>query len=349
MHRQLARSGIFAYGAAVPLQSSFRTVVALAFALALTPSCKGGEQASSDQKVQPKKTDEAVPAEASKSGKLFDEIAAPLEFRDPDPGPRAPVTTAFGGELGRSTYETIQTLVEAQGFTCKDTSIRAMMEAKRAKAKAKQAESGADAVSSASLNKKSKREKNPQVRFSCPSVTSEQLRDRNRPRSRGRLLFVFDSDKHPLRHVSYQRSHANHTAALDDYEDSVKAMTELYGEPTSTRGEAPKRAKDGTATFPPSRSLELRWDFSDLSVRVTAIHFGRKVTVGERIEVPHGIRPDAPTLGKPAPDPKAPPVAALPPAKAPEAPPPKATKQPKMSAKDRAELEKKRAANAATR
>ncbi|HGG56794.1 MAG TPA: hypothetical protein ENK31_03240 [Nannocystis exedens] len=330
----------------MPLLSSFRTVVALAFALALAPSCKGGEQADNRQEADQEKPAGRAPAEAKKDGKLFAEIAAPLEFRDPDPGPRAPVTRAFGGELGRSTYETIKAMVEAQGLTCKDTSIRAMMEAKRAKAKAEQAKKGTDAVSSASLNKKSKREKNPQVRFSCPSVTSDQLNDRNRPRSRGRLLFVFDSDKHPLRHVSYQRSHANHTAALDDYEDSVKAMTELYGEPTSTRGEPPKRDKDGTATFPPSRSLELRWDFSDLSIRVTAIHFGRKVTVGERIEVPHGIRPDAPALGKPAADSAAPPKTAASAQKAP-APAPKATKQAKMSAKDRAELDRKRAASAA--
>ncbi len=333
----------------MPQQSSFRTVIALTSALLLAPSCKGNEQASSsDQGAQQKNPAEAAtPAGASKSGKLFEDIAAPLEFRDPDPGPRAPVTMAFGGELGRSTYEAIKAMVETQGFNCKDTSIRAMMEAKRAKARAKQAESGADAVSSASLNKKSKREKNPQVRFSCPSVTSEELGDRTRPRSRGRLLFVFDSDKHPLRHVSYQRSHANHNAALDDYEDSVKAMKNLYGEPTSTRGEAPKRAKDGTATFPPSRSLEQRWDFSDLSIRVTAIHFGRKVTVGERIEVPHGIRPDAPILGKPAADPSAKPTAAVPPPAEPAPPQPKANKRDKISAKDQAELDKKRAADAA--
>ncbi len=287
-------------------------------------------------------------------GKLFDEIAAPLEFRDPDPGPRAPEAAAFGAEIGRSSYADVKAYVEARGFTCKDTSIRAMMEAKRDAEREKQAEKGEDAVSSASwMKKKSKREKNPQVRFSCPKVTSEALADRERVKSHGRLLFVFDSDELPLRHVSYQRSHDNHTRALDDYEESVKAMTARFGEPTATRGEVPERDENGKAEFPPSRSLELRWDFSDLAIKVTAIHFGRKVTVGERIEVPHGIRPDAPALGKPEPTVKPiEPAPSVPEGVAPKEEPAKAKApepkpKPKMSAKDAKELEAKMAADAA--
>ncbi|MCA9635182.1 MAG: SDR family oxidoreductase, partial [Myxococcales bacterium] len=99
------------------------------------------------------------------------------------------------------------------------TSIRAMMAAKREAEAKKRAEGGEDAVSSASwMKKKSKREENPQVRFACPTVKAEQVGDRLRPPSQGRLLFVFDSDEHPLRHASYQRSHRSHAAALADFE-----------------------------------------------------------------------------------------------------------------------------------
>jgi hypothetical protein len=138
------------------------------------------------------------------------------------------------------------------------------------------------------------------VGFACPMFTSELFTVRERPRSRGRLLYVFDSEELPLRHASYQRSHHNHDAALADYKDAVAAATAIYGDPTESRGEIPEPGADGKVDFPQGRSLETRWDFSDLTVRVTAIHFGRKVTVGERIEVPHGVRPDAPAMGKPA-------------------------------------------------
>jgi len=337
----------------VPLHPYLRHAVPLTFALAFGVAC--GRDPSTDTTAS--QEEQAPPSDAkAKSGKLFEDIAAPLEFRDPDPGPRAPVTTAFGAEIGRSSYEQIQALVKARGYTCKDTSIRAMMETKREAEREKQKAEGADAVSSASwLNKKSKREKNPQVRFSCPSVTYDEIGDRDRPASRGRLLYVFDSEELPLRHISYQRSHANHTAALNDYEDAVKTMTAIYGEPTATRGEAPERDANGKATFPESRSLELRWDFSDLSVRVTAIHFGRKVTVGERLEVPHGIRPDAPSLGKPAGVAPSPVATPKPPPSTPE-PEPKPTTKPELTAAQKAaqeaqeakELEGKMAADAAS-
>ena len=337
----------------MPLHPSIRPLLALTLAFAVAPSCTRSDQETADSGSQ-KAAEPAAAETKAKGGKLFEEIAAPLEFRDPDPGPRAPEAAAFGAEIGRSSYTDVKTYVEAKGFTCKDTSIRAMMEAKREAEREKQAEEGEDAVSSASwMKKKSKREKNPQVRFSCPSVNSDTIGDRERVKSRGRLLFVFDNDELPLRHVSYQRSHDNHSAALDDYEDSVKAMKARFGEPTASRGEVPERDADGKVVFPPSRSLELRWDFSDLTMKVTAIHFGRKVTVGERIEVPHGIRPDAPTLGKP--EPTAKPVEPAPtepegaPTKAAPAPAPtKAAPAPeKMSAKDAKELKAKMAADVA--
>lgn len=268
----------------------------LVFALLLA-AC-GQAPVASDPQV------EAAPSAPARAP----EVAASLEFRDPDPGPRAPVTRVFAAELGLATFPEIEALTTRLGLKCSDTSIRAMMESKRAAERKKMAERGEDAVSSASwMKKKSKREANPQIRFSCPKVQAEEIQDRPRKPSAGRLLFVFDSADHPLRHVSYQRSHVDHEAAFADLEDSIAAMKALFGEPTGTRGELPQR-EGGAIRFEANRQYEVRWEYSDLLVKVTAIQFGpNKVTIGERVEVPHGIRPDAPRLNRaPARSPDAP-------------------------------------------
>ncbi|MEZ4381984.1 MAG: hypothetical protein R3A79_11605 [Nannocystaceae bacterium] len=320
------------------MRSTLRPLV-LPLLCALALGCgRGREQTPTAEADAPAEAKTDTKA-ASKSGKLFEDIASPLEFRDPDPGPRAPQSAAFGAVVGATSFADLQALTDSRGLGCKDTSVRAMMDAKRAAERKKQEAEGADAVSSASwMNKKSKREKNPQVRFACPKVDSELFTDRERPRSRGRLLYVFDSEELPLRHASYQRSHHNHGAALADYKDAVAAATAAYGEPTATRGELPEADADGKVEFPQGRSLEARWDFKDLSIRVTAIHFGRKVTVGERVEVPHGIRPDAPRMGKTEAA-EAAPLAVAAPASA-------DTSARPLSKKDEAELAAKQAANA---
>ncbi|MEZ4452201.1 MAG: hypothetical protein R3B09_22235 [Nannocystaceae bacterium] len=232
--------------------------------------------------------------------KLLPEIPSPLEFRDADPGPRSPVTKIFGVDLGATHHTEVEAMTQRLGLKCSDTSIRAMMESKREAERKKMAERGEDAVSSASwMKKKSKREANPQIRYSCPKVQSQELTDRARPPSTGRLLYVFDSADHPVRHVSYQRSHTDHEAAYADLEDSINAMTAIFGDPTGDRGQLPERV-DGKVTFAPNRQYEVRWEYSDVVVRVTAIQFGpNKVTIGERVEVPHGVRPDAPQIGRP--------------------------------------------------
>ncbi|MDC0669473.1 hypothetical protein POL58_17085, partial [Nannocystis sp. ncelm1] len=162
---------------------------------------------------------------------------------------------------------------------------------------------GEDAVTSASLlDRKSKREANPQVRYSCPKTRSEQLTDRPRPPSEGRLLFVFDSAEHPLRHVSYQRTSKDPAPALADYQDAVAFYTGVYGPPTRTPSrELPAPDADGAVEIPVATNFETEWAFSDLLVKVSLLRYASLITVGERVEVPPGIRPDAPRLGKPAP------------------------------------------------
>lgn len=265
-----------------------------------------------------------------KPGKLIEDIPDPMQFRDPAAGPRAPTAKVLGVDLGATTFAEVEALTGRLGLSCKDTSIRAMMEAKRKAELDKARERGEDAVSSASwMKKKSKREGNPQVRYSCVDVDAAALPDRKRPPSKGRYLLVFDSADLPLRHVSYQRTFEDHALALADFEDAVRSLTAVFGEPTSRMGELPVADASGVVTFPPARNIEVRWDFADLVAKVTALQFGRKkVTISERVEVPHGVRPDAPHLAAapapaPAPAPAEPagevPAPAPAPAPAPEA------------------------------
>jgi len=205
-----------------------------------------------------------------------------FEFKDPKPGPRAPVTAALHSEVGLHRVADAEALAARLGLTCSDTSIRATMEGRR---KAER-----------------KREANPQVRYSGPKTRSEQLGDRPRPPSEGRLLFVFDSAEHPLRHVSYQRTSKDAAPALADYEDAVAHYTRVYGPPTRTpTRELPRPDAGGLVEIPVATNFETEWAFSDLLVKVSLLRYASLVTVGERVEVPPGIRPDAPRLGKPAP------------------------------------------------
>ena len=222
-----------------------------------------------------------------------------FEFKDPGPGPRAPVTVAFEAEIGSSMFPEVEALVARRGLKCADTSVRAMRDKRRETETARLADAkarGEDAVTAASwVNKRSKREANPQLRFSCPKVTSDQLVDRPRVPSSGRLLYVFDDAIYPLRHTSYQRTHKDQAVALKDFEDTVAYLTRVYGPPTKTyKTELPKPDKDGKVEFPTAMNFETSWEYADLLARVNVLRYGDLVTIGERVEVPHGLRPDAP-------------------------------------------------------
>ena len=240
-----------------------------------------------------------------------------FEFKDPGPGPRAPHTQVFGAQIGTSMYADVEAHVQKLGLTCGDTSIRAMMDRRREAERAKLAEAaarGEDAVTAASwLDKRSKREANPQLRFSCPKITSDQIGDRPRAPSSGRLLFVFDDPKYPLRHASYQRTHKDHAAALADHDDALAALTKLYGAPSKpAKAGLPTPDRAGKVEFPSATNFETAWEYADLVVRLNILRYGDLVTVGERVEVPHGLRPDAPRIaaGAAAPaDPAATPAA----------------------------------------
>ncbi len=228
-----------------------------------------------------------------------------LEFADPGPGPRAPSASAFRAEIGESDLAAVDALTRDHGLRCADTSVRAMMaQTRRQKIAAALIQEGlsVDALSSASWMRESPRERLPQVRFSCGRVASTRIDELDRPPSKGRLLYVFDAEDLPLRHASYQRTHADPAAALRDLEHTLERMTAIYGEPSVTRGSLPIPSADGRVEFEMLDNIEFEWRYADLLVKVTAMRVSSSsVTVGERLEVPIGIRPDAPTLLAPGP------------------------------------------------
>lgn len=276
-------------------------------ALALT-ACSGPTPEASPTPAEAP-ADSAAPAGESSIAKGLRGLASlggrkpakpwTFDFKEPPAGTRAPNTDAFGAKIGTSMFADVEALVKKQGLTCGDTSVRAMMDRRRDSERARMAEAkarGEDAVTAASwVNKRSKREANPQLRFSCPKVTSDQLGDRSRPPSGGRLLYIFDDAAYPLRHASYQRTHRDQTAALADFNDAVAASTKLYGPPTKPlTSPLPVAGTDGKVEFANTKNLEVAWEYADLVARVNVLRYGNVVTVGERVEVPHGLRPDAP-------------------------------------------------------
>ncbi len=241
-------------------------------------SCKGESKSNSDS---PK---------SSKGDELKDELP---EFKAPGDGPKAPVRTGFAVEVGKHTVADVKALTAGWGLDCKNTSMRAMMEQVRERKRQEIADKRAkgeslDGISGASaLNKRSKREKNPQVRWTCNKIPANKLKDRNRGAVEGRLLFVFDSESIPLRHVSYRRAHTDVAAAAKDFMDTTAALTRLYGEPSHVTDNAPKAGPDGQIPeLPKMRPVNVEWTFADLAIKVSALRVGKRVTLSEAIEVP---------------------------------------------------------------
>lgn len=216
-------------------------------------------------------------------------------FVEPGPGPRAPTTQGFGFSVGRSKLANVRGELARRGLACPDTSIRAMMKEMREtrlremEAK-KQTGEAPDAVSGASaMNRPSPKERNPQVRLSCEPVSAALLADQPRPSIDGRWLMVFDSPDLPLRHVSFERTHAQLDEARRDLSASVAALVVRFGQPNV----AP-RAED--EDLPWLKPVAYEWKFADLHVKVLALNYGKRgVSLSETIEIPWPVRPDAPT------------------------------------------------------
>lgn len=221
---------------------------------------------------------------------LRDELPA---FIPPPPGPRAPATAVFGFTVGVTSLREAQSWLTRRGMACADTSVRALMrrarEERRNEDEQRRARGeSADAVTGASaLNRPSPRESNPQVRLSCEDVPGAAVGAKDAPS--GRLLLVFDSPSHPVRHVSFERTHPSSagTEALADLGTTVQSFRDTFG----------PAHEDGTDVdaLPWLVPVAARWQWSDLEVKVSALSFGARGTVvSQAVEVPWPVRADAP-------------------------------------------------------
>ena len=220
-------------------------------------------------------------------------------FTEPGPGPRAPATRALGFVVGTSGLPQTQGRLGQVGITCADTSMRALMhearERTRQEMQARKARGeDPDAVTGASrVNYRSPKEANPQVRLACNDVPTGKLTDAARAPGSGRLLLVFDSPRHPLRHVSFERTFPADAsaAALTEFLAARRRLTDSFGPPATTRA-----AAAAAGELPWLSPQEIRWTFADLQARITAINYGpRGVVLSEVVEVPWPVRADAPT------------------------------------------------------
>lgn len=211
------------------------------------------------------------------------------DFKELPPGPRAPKSSGFGVAVGKTRLSDVEETIARRHLDCKDTSARALMKAAREHKAVTKAADDVDATSSASSKKTSPMEKNPQVRLSCEGTPADAIGDRPRPSASGRVLFIFDSPKHPLRHVSYRRVHKDPAAARNDAVDALAAMTASYGAPTAITGALPAEG----APFERYSPYKAEWIWPDVKVTVSALSFGeRGVDVYEAVEVPWPIRTD---------------------------------------------------------
>jgi hypothetical protein len=234
-------------------------------------------------------------------------------FTEPGAGPRAPAAELYGFHVGRTRLAEANARLKELGVVCENTSVRAviekMREAKRKEVEDKKAKGeDPDTVTGASIiNHKSKREKNPQVRLSCENTPAKALGEVWLGDASGRLLLVFDSAEHPLRHISFARNHLDHGKALLDYAQTTKAYSRIYGTPKETQSKpgSPKDAPDAPNELARFERRAQTWEFSDLSPSVVIVNyssFGPSIT--EALEVPWPVRPDAPALSA-APAPQA--------------------------------------------
>jgi len=224
---------------------------------------------------------------------------APPVFTEPGPGPRAPATEWLGARVGFSRFDSVKSSTASWALTCSDRSMRAMMtelrDKKREEVARAEAHGTPDAVTSASmLKRRTARDDNPQIRWNCGEASSSALRDRPRPPSSGRLLFVFDDDRAPLRHASYQRNHRDWASAVGDFRDALGALSERYGRPVD------KGIRPGDLTaespLPKYGRSEAEWRFSDIVASVSVANLGgHGFAVSEVVEVPWPVRADAPS------------------------------------------------------
>ncbi|MCB9638388.1 MAG: hypothetical protein H6727_05690 [Myxococcales bacterium] len=232
------------------------------------------------------------------------------KFQEPNQKlPKAPHFTVWGLSLGMSHFAQAKALTKKLGLRCRDNSIRGVMRRRRAERIAKlKAQGKVDGISGASWNRPSPRERNPMIRWNCDKVPTEKIRDIDRPIGVfGRLLFVFDSVRYPLRHLSYQYD-ASPAKAVLAFRRATEHYQKLLGMPPQAKDDRPIFSASSKPTNPSNtgvNSLKMirkydrflrEWRFAGIRVKLTLRSFGRWMNVSEIVEIPWPVRPDAPVL-----------------------------------------------------
>lgn len=279
--------------------------------LAATPACRGEPAPTSSEKPPAAAPAPAAPAAATKPAAGSTRRPA-VELTWDQNRPPAPGKQGFGLAIGQASWAEVQAHAAKLGLTCSDASpaavSRAAREARLARMQAEAREKGAvpDIVSAASAARPSRYEAIPQVRYSCQDTPGARLPDFARPAAQGRLLFVLDSAGHPLRHVSFQRTHDTQAQALADLRATVDAYRARLGEPQVVQQDLPASAGQAYE-FPVLTHVVREWQFRDFRVKVAALRGTTgKVILYENVEVPAAVAmeplaaPAAPS-GQPAP------------------------------------------------
>lgn len=210
-------------------------------------------------------------------------------------GPRAPPLSLLGLTPGQSTLAEVQALTSSLGVTCRDTSMRGLMQAGRDEAHRKIAEAKArgedpDTVSGASrAGYYSKKEQNPQIQWACDDVDLGRLPAAAMPSEpKADLVFVFDSADLPLRYITVSRKFMSQAAALAARTEALARYVAL-GPSTTSMGEPDL---DPThKIFERLRLVTRAWEYADRRVTVTVMNFGptRGIDVRETLEIPWPI------------------------------------------------------------
>lgn len=262
--------------------------------LAATPACRDESEPAASGKP-PAAAAAVAPAAPAARPATKPAPRPAVELTWDQSRPPAPDKQGFGLAIGQASWAEVQAHAAKLGLTCSDASpaavSRAAREARLAKMQAEAREKGTvpDIVSAASAARPSRYEAIPQVRYSCQDTPGARLPDFVRPAAQGRLLFVLDSAGHPLRHVSFQRTHDTQAQALADLLATVDAYRTRLGEPQVVQQDLPASAGQAYE-FPVLTHVVREWQFRDFRVKVAALRGTTgKVILYENVEVPAAI------------------------------------------------------------
>lgn len=244
----------------------------------------------------------ALLAGAIRVGMIWNKTRDVLPQFTPTPaGARAPELTWAGFKVGATTFAEVEAATTKAGFSCRDTSMRGLMqfgrtEAQKKIAEAKESGVDPDTVSGASrAYYYSKKEQNPQIQWSCEDVDLSKVDTYFAgATSSDDLTFVFDSKGHPLRYIVTSRKFQSQAAARAARDASIARLSATLGPPQRELGHIDERP--GEKLFARLQIVASDWQYADRHVGVTVMNLGpaKGIDVREVVEVPWPVEVQRP-------------------------------------------------------